>query len=83
VISLLLDLGPGEEFTRAIRQAEGLGDNEGVDGDAPERSWGHLLVGTVGDVTSSFVGQGAIAMARQRVRALEELLEHSRTSTGG
>jgi len=82
-IGLLLDLGPGEEFTRAVGQAEGLGDNEGEDGDAPERSWGHLLVGTVGEVTLPFLGQGAIALPRQRVRALEELLEHSRTSEGG
>jgi hypothetical protein len=83
VISLLFDLAPGEEFTRTIGQAEGPGDNEGVDGDAPKRSWSHLLVGTVGEVTSPFLGQGAMALPRQRVRALEELLEHSRTSKGG
>jgi hypothetical protein len=83
VIGLLLDLGPGEQFTRATGQAEGLGDNQGVDGDAPERSWGHLLVGTVDEVTASFLGQGAMALPRQRLRALEELFEHSRTSPGG
>ena len=44
---------------------------------------GHLQAGTVDEVTPPFLGQRAIALSRQRVRALEELLEHSRTSTGG
>src|SRR5262249_5519154 len=76
-----LDLGWGDEFAGAVGQAQGLGNDQEVDGDAPERSPGHLQVGTVDEVTAAFLGQGAVALARQRVRALEELLEHSRTST--
>jgi hypothetical protein len=37
----------------------------------------------VDEVTSSFLGQGAVALPCQRVSAHEELLEHSRTSTKG
>ena len=32
-------------------------------------------------VTAAFLGQGAVSLARQGKRALEQLLEHSRTST--
>ena len=35
------------------------------------------------EVAAAFLGQWAVPLARQRVRALEELLEHSRTSTIG
>src|SRR5262249_29782743 len=65
---------------RPVGQSQGRGDNEGVKGDVPERGRGHLLLGTMLQVTATFLSQRALAMACQRVRTLEELLEHSRTS---
>jgi hypothetical protein len=36
----------------------------------------------MGQVAEAFLGRGAIPLPRQRMRALEELLEQSRTSKG-
>src|SRR5262245_39902977 len=83
LMDLLFDLGSRDEVARAVLQTEGLGDDEEVSGDVPEGSWGHLLVGTVDEVTTPFLGQGAVPLPCQRVSAHEELLEHSRTSTKG
>ena len=77
-----LDLGPGDEFAGSIGQPQGLRDDEEVDGDEPQRSPGHLLLGTMRQVAETLLSQRAIPLARQRMRALEELLEHSRTSKG-
>jgi len=79
-IDLGLDLGAGYEFTGSLGQTEGFGSYQGVAGDASQRPARHLLLGTMGKVTATFRGQGAIPLTSQHTRILKESVEHGRTS---
>ena len=71
------DLGAGYGFIGSLGQTEGCGNEQGVAGDAAQRSARHLLLGTVGQVPTTIFGQWTIPLTRQHARVLKELIEHS------
>src|SRR5262249_6262545 len=75
-----LDLDPVDDFAGSLGQAEGLGGGPGEAGHTSQHSWGHLLLGAVGEETRPLLGQGAVLVASQRMRLPEELVEHRRAS---
>jgi hypothetical protein len=79
-IHLGLDLGAGYEFTGSLGQAKGFGSDQGVAGDASQRPARHLLLGAVGKVTATILGQRPIPLTSQHTRILKESVEHGETS---
>src|SRR5919199_6403850 len=75
-----LDFGQRDGFVRAVRQAELIGDEDGVMGGSLQGPAGQALVGEVAEVAQALLEQGPGALASQRTGLLEQLLEHSRTS---
>src|SRR5262249_41117860 len=75
-----LDFGQRDGFTRAVSQAEVLGDGGGGMGGSLQGPAGQALVGEVAEVAQALLEQGPRVLASQRTRLLEQLLEHSRTS---
>jgi hypothetical protein len=74
------DLIRGDQFTGPISQAQRIGHDQGVDGDVSQSQHGHLPGRAVLQVSATFLGQGAVALAGQRMRMLKESIEHGRTS---
>src|SRR5262245_36098299 len=82
-VCLGLDLAWGDELPGPVGEPQGLGNGQGVLGDALQMSPGHLQLGAMGEVLAAFFNKWAILVASQRLRAREESLKHSRSSQGG
>ena len=75
-----MDLSGGEHFPRAIGQAKVISDHEEKSGGTPQSLLRRALLGEMVKVTEPFLDQRTGLVAGQRIRMLEKLMEHSRTS---
>ncbi len=71
---------PARRVRRAGRPAAGPSRRSGCRWRCPQRPARHLLFGAVSEIAAPILGQRAVPLSSQHMRALEELLEHSRTS---
>ncbi|MDH4283317.1 MAG: hypothetical protein OEV36_11735, partial [Myxococcales bacterium] len=74
------DLGSRDQFAGSLSQSQDLGDDQRIPSDMTQSHWRHLLLGAMGEVTATILGQWTISMASQCLRAYEKSVEHSRTS---